>query len=52
MGGKLNIALSQLEKSMAAAGQALAPLIIAMTDGFEKSEGILSKLVHGLYPAF
>jgi tape measure domain-containing protein len=45
MGGKLNIALSQLEKALAAAGQAMAPLIIMMTDGFEKGQGVLNFMV-------
>jgi tape measure domain-containing protein len=45
MGGKLNIALSDLEKAGAAAGQAIAPLIIAMTDGFSESNSVLNGLV-------
>ena len=45
MGGKLNIALSDLEKAGAAAGQAIAPLVIAMTDGFSESNSVLNGLV-------
>jgi tape measure domain-containing protein len=45
MGGKLNIALSQLEKSLAAAGQAMAPLIIMMTDGFAEGTSVLNGVV-------
>jgi len=45
MGGKLNIALSDLEKAGAAAGQAIAPLIIALTDGFSESNSVLNGLV-------
>lgn len=45
MGGKLNIAFSQLEKSLAAVGEAIAPLIILMTDGFEKGQGTLNLIV-------
>jgi len=46
MGGKLNIALSQLEKGLAAAGQALAPLVIALTDGFEQGASWLNAVVN------
>jgi hypothetical protein len=45
MGGKLNIAFGQLEKSLAAVGQALAPLVIMMTDGFDKGQGGLNLMV-------
>lgn len=45
MGGKLNIALSQMEKALAAVGEALAPLIIMMTDGFSKGQGGLNLMV-------
>jgi tape measure domain-containing protein len=45
MGGKLNIALSQLEKSLAAAGQAMAPLIIMMTDGFAEGTSVMNGMV-------
>jgi tape measure domain-containing protein len=45
MGGKLNIALSDLEKAGAAAGQAIAPLVIAMTDGFSESNSVLNGMV-------
>jgi tape measure domain-containing protein len=46
MGGKLNIALSDLEKAGAAAGQAIAPLIIALTDGFSKSNSVLNGAIY------
>jgi tape measure domain-containing protein len=45
MGGKLNIALSQLEKSLAAAGQAIAPLVIALTDGFTEGKSVLDGML-------
>ena len=45
MGGKLNIAFSQLEKALAATGQAMAPLIIMLTEGFDKGQGGLNLMV-------
>lgn len=46
MGGKLNIALSQVEKTLAAAGQAVAPLIISLANGFEDIQPVLQAVVN------
>lgn len=45
MGGRLNIALSDLEKAGASLGQAIGPLIIMMTDGFDKNKSLLNDLI-------
>jgi tape measure domain-containing protein len=45
MGGKLNIALSDLEKAGASLGQTLSPLIISMTDGFNEHKSILNDMI-------
>lgn len=45
MGGKLNIALSDMEKAGVAAGQAMSTLVITLTDGFSEGAGVLSSMV-------
>jgi hypothetical protein len=45
MGGKLNIALSELEQIAVRLGQALAPLVIALTDGFQEGKSVLDGVV-------
>jgi tape measure domain-containing protein len=45
MGGKLNIALSDLEKAGASLGQTLSPIIISMTDGFNENKSILNDMI-------
>jgi tape measure domain-containing protein len=46
MGGKLNIAMSDLEQAGVKLGQAIGPLIISMTDGFEQNKSILNDIVY------
>lgn len=45
MGGKLAISMANLEKAGIQLGNALAPLIISMTDGFDKSSSTLDGMV-------
>lgn len=41
MGGKMTIAMSNLEKSGAMAGEAMGPLVVALTEGMEKGNSVL-----------
>lgn len=44
--GKLNIALSDMEQKLAAAGQAMGPLIIQLLDAFNKLKPVLDAVVN------
>jgi tape measure domain-containing protein len=46
MGGKLNIAMSDLEQAGVKLGQAIGPLIISMTDGFQQNKSILNDIIY------
>lgn len=48
MGGQLQIALSNLEKAGARAGEAIGPLVIALTDGFNEGQSAIDGLVWSL----
>jgi tape measure domain-containing protein len=45
MGGKLNIAMSDLEKAGVQLGQTFGPLVIMMTDGFNENKSVLNDII-------
>jgi tape measure domain-containing protein len=48
MGGKMQIAMSNLEKSGARLGEAIGPLVISLTDGFNEGQSALDFLILGV----
>lgn len=46
VGGKLNIALSELEKSLAAAGNAMGPMLVTILDAFTRLKPVLDAIVN------